>query len=85
MVIPNKEPSYAHFFHVFSHTEIKNILVTGDAEIGYIGFGEKGRMGDVNPYSSLNIPDLQPAPGVGFNLTFVCPEGQVLDDNKKLN
>ena len=42
MVIPNKEPSYAHFFHVFSHTEIKNILVTGDAEIGYIGFGEKG-------------------------------------------
>ena len=43
MVIPNKEPSYAHFFHVFSHTEIKNILVTGDAEIGYIGFGEKGK------------------------------------------
>ena len=42
MVLPNKEPSYAHFFHVFSHTEIRNILVTGDAEIGYIGFGEKG-------------------------------------------
>ena len=47
MVIPNKEPSYAHFFHVFSHTEIKNILVTGDAEIGYIGFGEKGRIWEI--------------------------------------
>ena len=47
MVIPNKEPSYAHFFHVFSHTEIKNILVTGDAEIGYIGFGEKGMIWEI--------------------------------------
>ena len=39
-------------------------------------------MGDINTYSTLNIPDLQPAPGVGFNLTFVCPEGQVLDNKK---
>ena len=81
MVIPNKEPSYAHFFHVFSHTEIKNILVTGDAEIGYIGFGEKGKIKDIRP-TIVNIPDLQPAPGVGFNLTFVCPEGQVLDNQE---
>ena len=25
------------------------------------------------------LPDLQPAPPVGFNVTFVCPEGQVFD------
>ena len=54
MVIPNKEPSYAHFFHVFSHTEIKNILVTGDAEIGYIGFGEKGKIKDMRPNLTFN-------------------------------
>ena len=83
MVIPNKEPSYAHFFHVFSHTEIRNIFVTGDAEIGYIGFGEKGEMKESNPNLILDISDLQPAPRVGFNLTFVCPEGQVFDSQKK--
>ena len=25
----------------------------------------------------MNFPELQPAPPVGFNLTFMCPEGQV--------
>ena len=82
MVIPNKEPSYAHFFHVFSHTEIRNIFVTGDAEIGYIGFGEKGETMEPNSTSILDISDLQPAPRVGFNLTFVCPEGQVFQCQK---
>ena len=70
---------------MFSHTEIKNILVTGDAEIGYIGFGEKGETQvSSSIYSSLNILDLQPAPRVGFNLTFVCPEGQVLHTKKEI-
>ena len=82
MVIPNKEPSYAHFFHVFSHTEIRNIFVTGDAEIGYIGFGEKGKLRESYHNLIFNFSDLQPAPRVGFNLTFVCPEGQVFDSQK---
>ena len=25
----------------------------------------------------MNFPELQPAPPVGFNLTFMCPEGEV--------
>ena len=61
----NKEPSYPHFFHAMSPTEISAVKVTGDVEIGYIGFGSKGSI-------------TQPAPPVGFNLTFVCPEGEVL-------
>ena len=35
------------------------------------------------PSSLLNylvsIPDMTPAPGVGFNLTYVCPEGMVFN------
>ena len=42
MIIPNKEPSYPHFFHAMSPTEISAVKVTGDVEIGYIGFGSKG-------------------------------------------
>ena len=42
MVITNKEPPYPHFFHVFSPSEIKSVSVTGDLEVGYIGFGPKG-------------------------------------------
>ena len=34
------------------------------------------------PNLTLNISDLQPAPRVGFNLTFVCPEGQVFNSQK---
>ena len=36
---------------------------------------EKGESVD----EMLSPPDLQPAPYVGFNLTFVCPEGEVFD------
>ena len=42
MVMANKEPSYPHFFHAMSPTEISAVKVTGDVEIGYIGFGSKG-------------------------------------------
>ena len=31
------------------------------------------------PHYHPFLPDLQPAPPVGFNVTFVCPEGQVFD------
>ena len=42
MILPNKEPSYPHYFHALSPTEISAVKVTGDVEIGYIGFGGKG-------------------------------------------
>ena len=77
----NKEPSYPHFFHAMSPTEISAVKVTGDVEIGYIGFGSKGSITQSITYFFCKIYlllDLQPAPPVGFNLTFVCPEGEVL-------
>ena len=43
MVIPNKEPPFPHFFHVLSPFEINSVLITGDLEVGYVGFGDKGR------------------------------------------
>ena len=42
MILPNKEASYPHYFHALSPTEISAVKVTGDVEIGYIGFGSKG-------------------------------------------
>ena len=42
MILPNKEPSYPHYFHALSPAEISAVKVTGDVEIGYIGFGSKG-------------------------------------------
>ena len=95
MILPNKEPSYPHYFHALSPTEISSVKVTGDVEIGYIGFGSKGLHNHVMPNDlQCNVSiiaegliphnnhifllsDLQPAPPVGFNLTFVCPEGEV--------
>ena len=103
MILPNKEPSYPHYFHALSPTEISAVKVTGDVEIGYIGFGSKGLHNhavhvmpnaiqcNVSMTAKSLIPhitfakgkilfllsDLQPAPPVGFNLTFVCPEGEV--------
>ena len=42
-VLANKEPSYPHFFHLFSHTEIKSVLIKGDLDIRYIGFGDQSK------------------------------------------
>ena len=42
MILPNKEPGYPHFFHAIAPAEISAVKVTGDVEIGYIGFGSKG-------------------------------------------
>ena len=60
MIIPNKEPSYPHFFHAMSPTEISAVKVTGDVEIGYIGFGSKGyllnnyvQMFETNSFSQI--------------------------------
>ena len=75
----NKEPSYPHFFHLFTHTEIRSVLFKGDLDIRYIGFGDQSKR-DVPCFQLSLPPDLQPAPYVGFNLTFVCPEGEVFDN-----
>ena len=39
----NKEPSYPHFFHLFTHTEIRSVLFKGDLDIRYIGFGDQSK------------------------------------------
>ena len=41
MVQPNKEQGYPHFFHIFSHTEITSVLIKGDLDVRYIGFGDQ--------------------------------------------
>ena len=64
MVKVNDEPTYPHFFHQVSVANIQRLEVSGQADISYVGFGPS---------------DLTPAPPVGFNLTFICPEGQVFD------
>ena len=64
MLSVNTEPPYPHFFHQVSLADIALLKVSGDADISYVGFGPA---------------DLTPAPPVGFNLTFICPEGQVFD------
>ena len=64
--------------HVIQPSEIESINVLGDVELSYIGFGDESKITrSLNPYYYIDTPDLQPAPPVGFNLTFICPEGQV--------
>ena len=43
MVQPNKEQGYPHFFHIFSHTEVTSVLIKGDLDIRYIGFGDQSK------------------------------------------
>ena len=72
MVMANKEPSYPHFFHAMSPTEISAVKVTGDVEIGYIGFGSKGSITQRIKYLSQNISPFRftacPAGGLQFDL-----------------
>ena len=77
----NDEKPYDVFFHVTRISEISQIRFTGQAIISYVGIG-KG-IYDLYPLTSqltisLNL-DLTPAPPVGFNLTFECPDGEVFD------
>ena len=64
MLSVNTEAPYPHFFHLVPLANIALLKVSGDADISYVGFGPA---------------DLTPAPPVGFNLTFICPAGQVFD------
>ena len=56
----NDELPYDHFLHVIPHNEIDYLEVSGDAELSFVGFGDK---------------NMEPAPSLTFNITFVCPPG----------
>ena len=60
----NKEARLPTYFHTFPPAQIRSVEVRGDAAVGFLGFGGQS---------------LQPMPPVGFNLTFVCPVGQVFE------
>ena len=52
---------YQTYFHLFSSELMQTVELLGQADISYVGFGPS---------------NLTPAPPVGFNLTFICPDGQ---------
>ena len=58
----NEEPAYEHYLHQIPIGNITTLEVKGDLQTSYVGFGPS---------------DLEPAPPVGFNLTYTCPEGWV--------
>ena len=80
MLQVNDEPKYPTFFHQFSPNLIKSLRVTGKIEVSYVGFGKKGMetKNFVVQYFDYFFIDMVAAPPVGFNLTFVCPDGQVM-------
>ena len=63
-VLKVNDEVYQTYFHLFSSELIQTVELLGQADISYVGFGSK---------------DLTPAPPVGFNLTFICPDGQVFE------
>ena len=78
----NDEPKTDSFLHLMSPTLINHVKIRGHAiSISYVGFGGAGILQKQISLIAhiLMISDLTPAPVVGFNLTFVCPEGQVFD------
>ena len=52
--------SYPHVLHRIPISEVTKVSFYGGLEMSFAGFGGA---------------DLTPAPEVGFNLTFACPEG----------
>ena len=76
----NKDPPYPTFPHLFPPSAIEWVWIKGKgAEISYVGFGPKGGL-ERQSLKSLKIvfyTDMTPAPNVGFNLTYVCPQGMV--------
>ena len=64
MLRVNDEPEYNSFMHLFSPDLVKSVQFLGHAEVSFIGFGPT---------------DMTAAPEVGFNLTYVCPDGQVFN------
>ena len=76
----NDDHKYQTFFHLFSPELIETVQLKGQADISYIGFGTKGwSFPQLRRTFKLLSLDLTPAPPVGFNLTFICPEGKVFE------
>lgn len=42
MLKVNDEPKYQTFFHLFSSDQIRSVRLEGQADINYVGFGERG-------------------------------------------
>ena len=79
MLKVNDEEPYPHFVHLFEPKKIKTVSFSGDALLSYIGFGPAGTIHLTFISISSCCSDLMPAPPVNYNLTYVCPEGQVFN------
>ena len=44
MLKVNEESRYQTFFHLFSSSEIRWVRLEGQADVNYVGFGEKGKV-----------------------------------------
>ena len=78
----NTDDPYPHFFHLFGPQLVQSVKFSGHGLISFIGFGPRGVNSDFfSKYAQYLLPvsDLTAAPEVGYNLTYVCPEGQVFD------
>ena len=78
----NEDHKYQTFFHLFSPDLVETVQLQGQADISYVGFGAAGISFVLKRNSSFSFSfsaDLTPAPNVGFNLTFICPEGKVFE------
>lgn len=56
----NDEKNFPHFLHILPFQDIDRFEVSGDVDVSFVGFGDK---------------NMQPAPGLGSNITYSCPSG----------
>merc|ERR1719483_1569478 len=62
----NNEKPYPHFLHLLDHQNLHDLIITGDVSISFAGI----------VHADLTPSTLFP---VSYNLTYVCPDGQVFD------
>lgn len=88
MVQVNTEKPYPHFLHATPHANLSTVVVRGDLNIFYIGFGVQGTRITINffdfttmavDHDRHNLSGIIPMPPVGINVTYVCPQGMVFD------
>ena len=60
----NAELAYEHYLHIIPTTNVTRLEIKGDIQTSFVGFGSS---------------ELEPAAPVGFNLTYICPDGWVFD------
>jgi hypothetical protein len=96
-LVVNKEKPYPTFFHILPASQIISVEVTGDITVrsvlAHIAFLKLitavsffGRIFNFNfsycfSYVGFGAKNMVFAPPVGFNLTFVCPPGQVFESD----